>query len=379
MKTFTTAITLLFSLLLFSGNAIAQEDHSENEMGLFGNAFEGFDESEHWQHPGFEPHAPNTDGNIYTWKWEAVGLIEGRAFIFLEADGWGGLQFDYTQAELEGDAIENSQIVNEESVGGADPNFYVAEAGDYDLTLVYNSEDEEGIITISMVEIADHSETEVGIFGNAVEGYDEEDHWTHPGFDPHAPEVDGDVYTWSWDVITLIEERSFILLEADGWGGLQFDYTQAELEGDAIENSQIVNEESVGGADPNFYVAEEGVYTITLAINAETSASTITIVEAEGVSAESELERPVEYSLHQNYPNPFNPSTQIAFSLPIRSQVLLNVYNLLGQHIAQLANESYSAGQHAINFDASGLSSGIYIYRLEAGSFVQTRKMMLMK
>ncbi|MBU0472898.1 MAG: T9SS type A sorting domain-containing protein [Bacteroidetes bacterium] len=88
---------------------------------------------------------------------------------------------------------------------------------------------------------------------------------------------------------------------------------------------------------------------------------------------------PVEFSLEQNYPNPFNPSTLIRFSIPEVSKVTLSVYNLLGQKVASLVNKNMNAGNHEINFNANGLSTGIYFYTINAGNFQSTRKMMLIK
>ena len=88
---------------------------------------------------------------------------------------------------------------------------------------------------------------------------------------------------------------------------------------------------------------------------------------------------PNNFSLNQNYPNPFNPSTSIEFQLPTESFVTLKVYNILGVEIATLVNEQKPAGVHKINFDASGLTSGLYIYKISTGNFDQTRKMMLLK
>jgi hypothetical protein len=88
---------------------------------------------------------------------------------------------------------------------------------------------------------------------------------------------------------------------------------------------------------------------------------------------------PTEFSLQQNYPNPFNPTTTIRYGLPYKSAVQLTVYNTLGQEVAILQNEEQEAGYHEVKFDASGLSSGVYYCRMQAGSFVQAKKVLLLK
>jgi photosystem II stability/assembly factor-like uncharacterized protein len=85
------------------------------------------------------------------------------------------------------------------------------------------------------------------------------------------------------------------------------------------------------------------------------------------------------FKLEQNYPNPFNPSTTISWQLPVNAFVSLKVYDVLGNEVTTLVNEQKAAGSYQTDFDASNLSSGTYIYRLEAGNFVQTRKMILLK
>jgi len=87
-----------------------------------------------------------------------------------------------------------------------------------------------------------------------------------------------------------------------------------------------------------------------------------------------------EYRLEQNYPNPFNPTTTIRFNLQSRTDVTLKIYNMLGQEVATLINrQSMSQGAHLVNFDATGLSSGVYLYRLVAGDFVSQKMMTLIK
>ena len=98
----------------------------------------------------------------------------------------------------------------------------------------------------------------------------------------------------------------------------------------------------------------------------------------DGVKAQP-TEVPAAYTLSQNYPNPFNPTTQIAFTIPKAGNVLLKVYNTLGQEVSTLINGQMAAGQHEVTFNAQNLASGIYFYRLTAGSYASTMKMVLMK
>lgn len=88
---------------------------------------------------------------------------------------------------------------------------------------------------------------------------------------------------------------------------------------------------------------------------------------------------PEVYNLSQNYPNPFNPSTTINFALPKGSNVVLKVYDVLGREVATLLNGEKPAGNYEVNFDASKLASGLYVYTINAGDFTSTKKMMLMK
>ncbi len=88
--------------------------------------------------------------------------------------------------------------------------------------------------------------------------------------------------------------------------------------------------------------------------------------------------------MKQNYPNPFNPTTEILFDVPTRSHVQINVYNVLGQKVTTLVNEDREAGTYVVSWDGTSngggkVSSGIYFYKMEAGDFVQTKKMALLK
>ena len=88
---------------------------------------------------------------------------------------------------------------------------------------------------------------------------------------------------------------------------------------------------------------------------------------------------PTEYVLNQNFPNPFNPVTTIKYQIPHRSNVSLKIYDIIGNEIAELVNEEQEVGYYNAEFNAAKLSSGVYFYRLQAGDFVQTRKMILLK
>lgn len=96
-------------------------------------------------------------------------------------------------------------------------------------------------------------------------------------------------------------------------------------------------------------------------------------------SVEDQNDIPISFNLSQNYPNPFNPSTKINYSITEFSQVALKIYDVLGTEVATLVNEEKPAGNYEVNFNASQLSSGIYFYKLQAGNFVSTKKMLLIK
>ncbi|MCW9094638.1 MAG: 5'-nucleotidase C-terminal domain-containing protein, partial [Ignavibacteriaceae bacterium] len=103
--------------------------------------------------------------------------------------------------------------------------------------------------------------------------------------------------------------------------------------------------------------------------------------ELEKLAAEEgeSINLPNEYALEQNYPNPFNPSTTIKYSVPNAENVQLKVYDVIGNEVATLVNETKSPGSYEVPFNASQLSSGVYIYSIRAGNFVETKKMILMK
>jgi Leucine-rich repeat (LRR) protein len=129
---------------------------------------------------------------------------------------------------------------------------------------------------------------------------------------------------------------------------------------------------STGLCEPDEQAFHDWISTIS-------SNGTGTVCAQEPTSAKEVSDLPEEIKLHQNYPNPFNPAATIAYDVPDLAHVRLAVYNVLGQHIATLVNEEKKAGRYKVHFDASQLSSGTYIYRLEAGEKSVIQSMSLIK
>lgn len=98
-----------------------------------------------------------------------------------------------------------------------------------------------------------------------------------------------------------------------------------------------------------------------------------------GIESDDYNNLPTEFALGQNYPNPFNPTTKISWQLPVGSHQTLKVYDILGNEVVTLVNEYREAGRYEVEFNASGMASGIFMYKLQAGSFIETKKMTIIK
>jgi len=127
----------------------------------------------------------------------------------------------------------------------------------------------------------------------------------------------------------------------------------------------------------NFFYAMFGEYTPYITFYLAKYSLNGLVQNSSPKPIDSEL--PVQFSLSQNYPNPFNPSTVINYSLPVDGIVTLKIYNTIGQEVATLVNEMHDAGLKSVTWDASNMPSGIYYYKLQAGSFSDTKKLLLMK
>lgn len=158
-----------------------------------------------------------------------------------------------------------------------------------------------------------------------------------------------------------IERASFSTTPLQGWKKIGF------VEG----NGTTSGTNTYSFADNN--ITETGKYSYRLKqIDYDGSSEYSEVVEVV-------FDVPAAYTLMQNYPNPFNPSTTISFTLPSSSNVTLKIFDVLGNEIATLVDEVKNAGSHQVQFDAAGLPSGMYLYRLQTGDFNETRKMLLTK
>ena len=152
-----------------------------------------------------------------------------------------------------------------------------------------------------------------------------------------------------------------------GEGALYLDYTTP----DATGNWSVV----VTGLSPS-----DSVTATTTDMNSNTSEFSGCVLVSSGVGVgQALIHKPLKYRMYQNFPNPFNPSTAIRFDLPQNSHVMLKIYNLIGKEIETIVSEQLQAGEHVATWNVKDLPSGIYLYRLEAGDYVETRKLIVQK
>ena len=168
------------------------------------------------------------------------------------------------------------------------------------------------------------------------------------------------------------------------WSGFQYnegDDEQAENgqylpPGNGFEAGVTPTKWCVDRLDTNIKVvsAEELLWRIRMENNPEQTKALIELTNVEDISP-----IPSKFALLQNYPNPFNPTTIISYLIPTSSFVRLEIFNTLGKRVATLINEKKEAGKHTVEFNASNLASGIYIYKINAGDFAQAKKLLLLK
>jgi photosystem II stability/assembly factor-like uncharacterized protein len=159
----------------------------------------------------------------------------------------------------------------------------------------------------------------------------------------------------------------------------------AQVGYDALHVAEATADEIWGGADPYYHKPTDTIDKLNLGMVRSAAQLMLATVAELAVPLERASSvppvgpRPELYVLCQNYPNPFNPSTTIRYGLSKRGHVNLSVFNTLGQQVAQLVNGEMEAGYHEVKFDASGLSSGVYLYRLQADRYAETKKVLLVR
>ena len=169
-------------------------------------------------------------------------------------------------------------------------------------------------------------------------------------------------------------------VDSSYWNWLNYGSLQTEYIGDVEGPVTIPSIDFI-----NINSEDSVIVYFAIGLGENEQALTAAIMEAENkynilTDVQSDLNNiPSNFTLDQNYPNPFNPATKISFGLPQRSSVVLKVFNTLGQEVAELVNESLEAGIHSFNFDASKLTSGVYIYSLKTDAGVISKKMTLIK
>ncbi len=185
----------------------------------------------------------------------------------------------------------------------------------------------------------------------------------------------GGAYKLAWNPSNLPNGLTLTLV--DNETGTEIDLAKASSYSFEMESgAKTKNVDSHDLATPTHGVLSPRV----MKAKSTGSRFTIQINSKISVSNESAIELPQAVELQQNYPNPFNPSTTIAFGIPESGKVTLEVFDVLGRKVATLLNgDNKSAGRHSVQFDASSLSSGMYIYRLQAGNSVITNKLTLIK
>ncbi len=146
---------------------------------------------------------------------------------------------------------------------------------------------------------------------------------------------------------------------------------------------------TISGLVPGTYTVNSDAYgfsstsssTSSVDYNTNFSSSASFTMTPENITSVKETQPNIlsNFKLNQNYPNPFNPTTIISYQIPYESKVVLKVFNILGDEVATLVNENKAAGNYNVSFNASNLSSGVYFYQIKAGSFVDTKKLVLLK
>ena len=188
---------------------------------------------------------------------------------------------------------------------------------------------------------------------------------------PHSPYngqsgVDTAAVTLTWQADTLHERYELMVADDSLFASLA--YYASSVEDTAYSISDLLTDHTYYWKVRGFGSYGESEWSETWYFHTKT---------ATGMA--DRTPHPKTFRLYQNYPNPFNPSTSITYDLPRAAEVQLDLFNVLGQKVLTLVNGRQQAGRHSVNAQLQGFASGVYYYRLKAGSFVSVKRMILMK
>jgi hypothetical protein len=197
--------------------------------------------------------------------------------------------------------------------------------------------------------------------------------YENPSWAQHV--IDADLAGATGVILRDVDKDGHVDVIASGQASDQVVWYKSPYWGKHIIDSTLAGASWLGPADMN------GDGRVTFAgVGAEDGIVVLYTTDPTGIPANPrDAEIPGSAELHQNYPNPFNPSTTIKYKLPTSSLARLSVYDILGREVSVLVNERRDAGTHDVKFDAGRLSSGVYFYRLQAGDFTQTKRLLLLR
>jgi hypothetical protein len=231
--------------------------------------------------------------------------------------------------------------------------------GDY---VSIGSIERNNLLDINNMPIDFEGEIEIPLSIQAFESNDESGTWLSKNGEVTLTWNDIDNMPENWSV-NLIDHQQDLIIDLKKEEAFTF-----YLEADQYEKKHKI------------FSKNEPIQPIREMISNKSRNNRISLVISKSNSiTDNQSSLPSNFTLNQNYPNPFNPTTVISYDLPENSQVNLAVYDMMGRRVATLVNENVAAGTHQVQFDASSLSSGTYMYRLQAGGNIQTKKLTLIK
>ena len=201
-------------------------------------------------------------------------------------------------------------------------------------------------------------------------------HFSEPGFNGTAPGCEGSgCHTQQSGIVSVVANGLDVEITVSG--------TTSNVAGELVDaNGDVVAVNNSTSNNPFTLTAPvEGTYLVNSGYknpNPRTWDSISVVITLTGFSGNT-IEPVPTYKLFSNYPNPFNPSTKIKYAVAEKTYVSLKIYDIAGSEVASIVNSEHVAGEYEIEFNAGNLTSGVYLYKIQAGNFVQTKKMILMK